>query len=739
MSFSNAAVIRDDGPKLREEKHFADFYPDLDQQELLPIVAPHENKACDETDGQDGEGDGCRADESVGACVSIRKNADAIHVKQMIYNDKVTLEPITIKKDRVKYKKCKIRVSNLAKNSRVGKQYQKFGFLTGTSASKFDDLTSPYIKKTDYYAMAKQNPLGHISRYQLNFKVEYDMDEQDDLYLRYLNQLRIPNQKYPLTHEMFEIIMSVLENEWFYLEKKIPPRMPTTSDISTRETRAAWAHFEAYASDDGTGHVIDQPCAVCGGTECDNSNAIVFCDGCDVAVHQECYGVVFIPEGQWLCRRCMISRNRKINCLFCPSHTGAFKQTDRGSWGHVICGIWISELFFVNSHYMEPIEGIDLIPRSRWRLTCYICKQKVGACIQCCNKNCFTAYHVTCAKRAGLCMDFGSCSIVEASSNAPGINLQSFCDKHSPPEWPDCKSGILKTRNYFAAVASDAVAIESNSEKRPNILTKGRWTTNRGTPIAPHLFAHIVQQVLDLFKIENSSKVSTDLCKYWSMKRELKRGAPLVRKFDPSSLGAFTVEELNQRVQFAHVLSKDLDRLRALAGLLVDRQTAAQLRNRATAKAWELYNYPGRFILREAVIKRLNNFSSYRALMQEKKTREDLSNQIKICLEAESDDYITLFKETMTEFFARLESDAETTRRIQVEARKLQTHIHALLETFNGAQINSCLEGDFTIEEGQIKAVPWKGPSLMKHSQLEEVQKLSQAEIRILRGLLGNF
>lgn len=43
----------------------------------------------------------------------------------------------------------------------------------------------------------------------------------------------------------------------------------------------------------------DALCAICGGgdSDKDDANEIVFCERCDVAVHQKCYGVDVIPSG----------------------------------------------------------------------------------------------------------------------------------------------------------------------------------------------------------------------------------------------------------------------------------------------------------------------------------------------------------------------------------------------------------------------------------------------------------
>jgi hypothetical protein len=68
---------------------------------------------------------------------------------------------------------------------------------------------------------------------------------------------------------------------------------------------------------------------------------------------------------------------------------------------------------------MEPIIKINSIPQSRWSLTCGLCGEPRGACIQCAVSSCKAAYHVTCGIRNNLEM-----RVVVAEESDTGAKLK---------------------------------------------------------------------------------------------------------------------------------------------------------------------------------------------------------------------------------------------------------------------------------------------------------------------------
>jgi hypothetical protein len=181
----------------------------------------------------------------------------------------------------------------------------------------------------------------------------------------------------------------------------------------------------------------DIVCAVCLGAESEDANQIVFCDRCNVPVHQECYGVGSIPEGEWLCRRCASSDPQQVRCALCPNTSGAFTRTvdPQRPWVHVACAMWVPGPVFDNAERMEPVSGLVDIDPARFSLACVLCGRRAGACIQCAFGNCARAFHVSCAQYTGLQMEMDEVPLGDRSAadddDAAAVRLRAFCSGHS--------------------------------------------------------------------------------------------------------------------------------------------------------------------------------------------------------------------------------------------------------------------------------------------------------------------
>ncbi|KAI0251381.1 hypothetical protein BJV78DRAFT_1275310 [Lactifluus subvellereus] len=373
---------------------------------------------------------------------------------------------------------------------------------------------------------------------ELAVQVEYDMDEQDQEWLDALNAERKKEQLDKISYEAFEIVMDRLEKEWFDLTKNIPkPDLALPSEDST--------------------------CAICDDSEGENTNAIVFCDGCNLAVHQDCYGVPYIPEGQWLCRKCTVSPENPVSCFLCPNEGGAFKQTVHGEWVHLLCAIWIPETRVANEVFMEPITGVERISKQRWKLKCSVCDIREGACIQCSKNSCFLAYHVTCARKEKFLMP------MKASSGLEPPPLQCFCEKHMPREKLEARTEALKAE----------AALEHSDAKSSKSARAYAKTYKPGPPVVPSLILSRILQYINKIVIRKRSEFVELVCRYWSLKREVRRGAPLLKRLhlEPWTASAGsrvqTDEEKVAKLELTKRLRKDLADVRTLAELSRKRES----------------------------------------------------------------------------------------------------------------------------------------------------------------------
>ncbi|KXJ83568.1 hypothetical protein RP20_CCG004947 [Aedes albopictus] len=382
---------------------------------------------------------------------------------------------------------------------------------------------------------------------ELDGEVEYDVDEEDTTWLAIMNERRAQQNLCPVPVDSLELLMDRLEKESYF--------------------QAAVTGQNGAPVDD------DAVCCICMDGECQNTNVILFCDMCNLAVHQDCYGVPYIPEGQWLCRRCLQSPSRSVDCVLCPNTGGAFKQTDSNQWAHVVCALWIPEVRFANTVFLEPIDSIETIPPARWRLVCYICKQKgIGACIQCNRSSCYAAFHVTCAQQAGLCMRMDQ---VRGNDTHPiVVQKTAYCDAHTP-------INALGSPGGSGGEADPREACREKMKKARKMLAIKR--TSAPVILIPTIPANRVEEIASLVNIAKKQQFIQRLIAYWTLKRQHRNGVPLLRRLQSQGQtqgapgrdkndGSPDARELYQQLKYWQCLRQDLERARLLCELVRKRE-----------------------------------------------------------------------------------------------------------------------------------------------------------------------
>jgi hypothetical protein len=201
----------------------------------------------------------------------------------------------------------------------------------------------------------------------------------------------------------------------------------------------------------------DAVCSCCGGGDSFVKNFILFCErpGCNLAVHQHCYGIPSVPAGEWMCAPCSggsALHPSMISCVLCGIHGGPLRPVVMSSnnnssyatvdvnrvkqWCHPHCarllavtgiaphvkmletGVIVGLLDAIPSVSLS-VENIKNVIRdtqttsldstpSSWlashstRKICCVCGTRLGVCIPCSVPGCSAGIHPLCALECGL-------------------------------------------------------------------------------------------------------------------------------------------------------------------------------------------------------------------------------------------------------------------------------------------------------------------------------------------------
>ena len=224
----------------------------------------------------------------------------------------------------------------------------------------------------------------------------------------------------------------------------------------------------------------DAVCMVCFDGGSSDYNKILFCDGCNATLHQTCYGVPEVPDGDFFCDRCSAVQSLAIQapdfsseeakdavkCCLCPLYHGGLKPTTDGRWVHLCCALWSPPALILDLNEMSPID-LTAVPvqvpdedmsysstaRSARQIefaktytisdieqVCGFCKVRGGRVVRCCAESddedeCSAVFHPLCAWFQGLYVttvltDPSYRGVTRDGQFPSGIEYALYCNSH---------------------------------------------------------------------------------------------------------------------------------------------------------------------------------------------------------------------------------------------------------------------------------------------------------------------
>lgn len=186
------------------------------------------------------------------------------------------------------------------------------------------------------------------------------------------------------------------------------------------------------------------------------------------------------------------------------------------------------------------------------------------------SKTCYMAFHVTCARRAGLQLRMRA----PIATCFEDYNLlEVFCERHCTPEYAhehDLKTTVRQAQQFYrTSLGSDreypdaqmnALGPATSASSQPQLpriklnlslkagsqagkrsaedvdaededqVTRVIWKTNSDAPIIPHVIYKKVCERMSKYGVRKRKEFVSLMCKYWTLKKEIRRGAALLKR-----------------------------------------------------------------------------------------------------------------------------------------------------------------------------------------------------------------
>lgn len=244
------------------------------------------------------------------------------------------------------------------------------------------------------------------------------------------------------------------------------------------------------------------------------------------------------------------------------------------------------------------------------------------------------------------------------NTSGPGAQLEAsglkaYCDKHVPADWRrenDVDDAVIDAMDFYAVTMagrtwgdsqSAAMALPDPAEEQhspagllnggslPRVnLTFGNskrkrvqqggpksvWKLPSGAPVIPAVIYENVVGFVERFGVANRKEWVAETCKYWTLKREARRGASLLKRLQ-LQMNSFTsvevarknyagmghtqgTKKLQRRKEFAGVLMGDLERLEGVGRVMEERGRVRAEEVKALAGWMDRFYFPECVLMR---------------------------------------------------------------------------------------------------------------------------------------------
>lgn len=177
-------------------------------------------------------------------------------------------------------------------------------------------------------------------------------------------------------------------------------------------------------------------------------------------------------------------------------------------------------------------------------------------------------------------LTIGGAQVEAATADA----MEFYATAFSGREWGDSHAAATARTCLSDDDVAHSVAARGNrraGEKRKAAAVEQKtiWKLPSGAPVIPNVLHNVIAASLERFGISDARSFASEACKYWTLKREARRGASLVRRLqvqaDSNSFTSLEVirknyasmgrvqgtKKLERRKDFAGALEKDLEQL----------------------------------------------------------------------------------------------------------------------------------------------------------------------------------